>query len=128
MGTHIIIAPKVTYKEPKNRGIMPNLGGSETGSHDLPNRKSLRGYTPNSERASRNRNKNMRKTKAITKKPLSLILNSIGNSLIFLNIVFLYRHKTGFFELLLSLWRQSKFYKQFCYAIRLSICKKVKRS
>jgi hypothetical protein len=83
-GTQIIIAPAVTYIEPRISGTMPNVGGSETGSQPLLNKNLPRGYMPNKERESLSRNKKIRKTKTMTSRPLSFMHDSIMYSLIFL--------------------------------------------
>ena len=103
-GTQITIAPAVTYMEPSRSGTIPNLGGSEMGSQFLPNKNSPTRYTLNKDRESLSRNKNIKNTKMMTTKPLSLMSDSITYSLIFLGNCSSHRHKAGLYELLLAFW------------------------
>ena len=80
-GTLIKMAAKVTYKEPRKSGIMPNWEGSETGSQFLPKRNEPTEWLRKSDSESLSKNKKIRKTNAITRKPLSLMHSSMINSL-----------------------------------------------
>ena len=102
-GTQMRIAPKVTYNEPRKSGIMPNFGGSDIGSQCIPSKNPLTGYTPNKDSESFSKNRKIKKTNAMTTRPLSLMQVSIIYSLILLCNVNSYRHKAGFFKLLLAL-------------------------
>ena len=91
------------------------------GNQWVPKRNSPTLYILNKDKESLSRNRNIRNTKMMTKRPLSLINNSITYSLIFLGNGRSYRHKAGLYELLLALRTQSKIDKQLYNSLRLTI-------
>ena len=97
--------------EPRSKGTIPNFGGSDIGSQFLPNKNSPTRYALNKDRESRSKNKNIKNTKIMTKKPLSFISDSIMYSLILLRNDISHRHKAGLYKLLLSLWAKGKIHK-----------------
>src|SRR3989339_46171 len=91
IGMEMTAAPRVTNREPRIKGSIPNCAGSEIGYQLLPNRKSSGVTILKTERPSLSRKRKIKPTKNIEARPQINMSFSIINSLT-LRIVWNYQH------------------------------------